>query len=438
MQADGSASLKSRHPNQRSNRMRERKGKLLRFASGAASAQLISAASIPFLTYIYEPALLGIFFILDAYCDILSSGSTLAIDKAIYVNRSAARERAIIKASVFCVLIVSGLAGLLLPGLAGYAILNPELQGIILAVAAAVLVAGRGLFSIFQAIALKSGKFARVIMAENARASILLSGRIGFGVMGLGFSGLVISALLGAWGAVFVVGWGHLRRAIGITATTSITGTRATIRKYRDYLIYEGSSQFVRQLPGRALVILVGGLYSPTAAGAYSVGLLLCYRPTEVLVRSIVEIGRSEIAADLRASNSSAAATKARGIVVQAGLLACVVSPLLAIVLFFFSPYIFPEAWQRVGGLVLFSSFLSAMLLAARPLQVVFSLYQSQGKALMLDVLVTLAAFCGMTFAWATGFSLEVACLTAGAAMALILVYFIIVALRIAATQRPN
>ena len=387
------------------------------FAAGSALSQLIVALSIPVIARLYDPAVLGNFLIFDAYCDVLAFGATLALDKALYVTRSHRGSRALILATVLSIGLVAALgAGLFwVAVIAG--LTTPGLAMAWLAIPCFLIVFARGAFYLLQSLSIRADRFGAVVLAENIRAGVIVFGRIGLGLQGFGLTGLVLTAVAGAGGAVAVLARGQGPMLQRLFARPALRLVPRVLARHRERILFEGGGQFLRQLPMRGPVFAVTIFYLAPGAGIYAIALLLTYRPTELVVRSVTEVFRAAMARNLRAGQEDAAAARGRILLWRLYLAAVASSAAMGLAVYLTEGWLFPPDWAGVGAVALANSLYVAGLLILRPVQMVFSLYGRQRLSFLLEAGAVLACFSGIFLGGGVGLSLAMTCLLTGVAM---------------------
>ncbi|MEM1064682.1 MAG: hypothetical protein AAGJ74_04205 [Pseudomonadota bacterium] len=400
-----------------------------KFAAGSALSQVIVALSIPIVARIYDPIVLGSFLILDAFCDIFAYGATLALDKAIYVTRSARGVRDLIAATLISISLVAMLAGALFWAAIKAGLVPEMLAQTWLVLAVIVVVWCRGAYYLFQSLTIRASRFGTLVLAENLRAATLVAGRIGLGLKGFGFAGLVVSSVLGAAIAAIALTrrtWADLGRARRNLGAAQFL---RTLKRHRERILYEGGGQFLSQFPMRGPVFVITIFFTAAGAGIYAIGFLLAYRPVELIVRSTTEVLRASIAQHIRDGNLPEARRLGIALIQKLTLSALFTSFSVATLVYLTEGILFPPEWKGVGAVCLANALFVAGLLVLRPVQIIFSLYGRQRMSLVLEGSAVVACFGAIVIGGSFGASLEVVCLLSGLAMVGVLLPLALVAL---------
>lgn len=395
---------------------------IAKFAAGSALSQIIVAASIPIVARLYDPTILGNFFFFDAFCDVFAFGSTLALDKAIYVTRSEKGVRALIAATMISVTLVSLLAGSILAGAIALGLTTDGLSSYWLILPCIIVVWARGAYYLFQSLSIRSSQFGQIVLAENLRATAILTGRIGFGLIHFSLTGLLITAAASALIATSVISRRNLQLTRQSLQPLYTKQVWRTLYRHRQRIFFEGSGQFLRQLPMRAPVFAIAVYFMAAGAGLYSIALLLTYRPTELIVRSVSEVFRTKIAENLRTGDLRAANQLSKTLIKRTMVAAPLGSIAAGAFVWGTEGILFPENWIGVGSVAFYNSLYVAGLMLIRPVQIIFSLYKRQGLTLLIEFSAVAACFGGIFIGGSLGYSLDMVCLISGILLMLALI----------------
>ena len=397
--------------------------------SGSALSQSMIALSIPIIARIFTPDEMGYFFAFDAYCDVLALGSTLALDKALYTIKSKRLYDATIATTLVSVALISCVSAL---ALYVFLSLTPSQHNHVVLVAGAfVIVFARGAYYLFQSIGIRNEFFIRIAVAENVRSIALIFFRVVLGLAGMGVTALVVAAILGSSAAVIVVAKNASAVLSSALRRVSWSNIRAVMRRFRRNIMFEGTGQFLRQLPIRAPVIVVVALFSSAEAGFFSIALLLTYRPAEIIVRSVAEVARARIGASMRSGDQGSAGRTSRFSLLFNLSAAPVMVFAAGLGIYILEGLLFPPEWSGVGLTTLALSPYVAALMLARPLQSVFSLYRKHAQILILELTMACISLVGFSVCGFLGQSMNVACIFVGASLLLAVCFFNWVALQI-------
>ncbi|MEM6638055.1 MAG: hypothetical protein AAF667_19445 [Pseudomonadota bacterium] len=393
--------------------------------------QLIVAVSIPLVTLLYDPTVLGTFLIFDAYCDIFAFGATLALDKALYVTRSPRGSRDLIRATLISITLVSLLAG----GFFGAGIwMEITTEGLTqpwLIVPVVLLVWARGAYYLFQSLSIRASRFGAVVVAESTRAAALVIGRIVLGLLGYGLAGLVVTSIAGAWISVSALIQGARIEGRLQWRTVTVATYRRSVARHRERILFEGGGQFLRQLPIRGPVFAITIYFAAAGAGLYSIAFLLCYRPAELIVRSVTEVFRTSMAESIRADQYEVARVLGEDLLRRTILSAAGASVLMGGAIFLAEDILFSAEWSGVGSVALANAIYVAGLLMLRPIQIIYSLYGRDRLSLLLEGGAVVACFGGIFLGGAMGVSLEIVCVLSGLVMVFVAVPLALAALRV-------
>lgn len=385
---------------------------------GSSGAMVISAASVLLLSHFVSPDIYGVYQSVDAFALIFAIGGLLAIDKAMLVTRSP-KELHLVMALAFILL---GLVAIFAVGL--YAILlgfdvlpDGGMVGLMIGFLV-VSILSRGLFTVGRSHEIYHARFHTIAAGEVARALTLFAGRLAAALFSPNLLGLLSSGVLGSLVGAAVItkrSRSHLFRELK-------QGVRRRMRvmawKYRRFILYESWGGFLRPLGQKGLILIVVPFYGPAESAIAALAFLLLLQPIQACVAAVVDVIRSRLSRVVRGdarnpSDIRYARVMPLGIIVVTPLALAAAIGIISIA----APVVVGEAWQNITPTCLAMAPLVYAMMIARALQSVYSQFQMQGRALLVDASIALGSLVFICVFAALGWPIHATYLGAGLAL---------------------
>lgn len=358
---------------------------VLVLAGGAAGAQVINTLVAPVLTRLYDPTQIGQLGLFLAFVQVAIIALSLRYEQAIVLPKSdavAARLAALALTLVpITSLVAAGiLAALIALGIGGYGTLP-----MVAVPLAAVGLAGYGVLGVLRYWLIRHGDYRAVSQVTIVQSIVRAASQVGFGLLGAGVFGLLVSDVLGrvlGLGSVVRSAWGTLTAARARAAV----GTQALAQEFWRFPVFGAPSSLLNAAAAALPVPLLAGVYGLPIAGQFALVQRVLGLPLSVIGTSVgdamlgrmSEQARSDPAATLPLFRRLAFVLA--GIGVPGALVLALIGPeLFAIV--------FGEPWRDAGTVAaLMAPWLVAAMIVS-PLSRVVLVYQAQGQKLIYDLL---------------------------------------------------
>ncbi|CAM4076460.1 lipopolysaccharide biosynthesis protein [Kerstersia similis] len=251
-------------------------------ATGAISGQLVVLMVSPILTRIYSPDAFGVFGGYVACLYILGCVSALKYDVAIPLVKSSRQANSLIALAVFINVIFSVLIFFIIfCVLALYP--NKEYEFVLWALPLGLLLSG--VYSVFMYYNLRLRKAGLIAKTRFIQSLSGAMAQVSLGYLMAGVSALVIGQIVS-----ISAGGGRLMRASrlkNMRCYFSASLLWATARRYIDFAKYNSPSALLSVGNNHLPVILIGGLFSPAAAGVYVIVHRILITPLSIVSSSI-------------------------------------------------------------------------------------------------------------------------------------------------------
>lgn len=358
---------------------------VLVLAGGAAGAQLINTLVAPFLTRLYSPTQIGQLGLFLAFVQVAIIALSLRYEQAIVLPASdavAARLAALALALVPVTSLVAAaiLAGLIALGIGGYGTLP-----MVAAPLAAIGLAGFGVVGVLRYWLIRHGVYRAVSQVQIVQSVVRAASQVGFGLLGGGVIGLLVSDVLGrvvGLGSVVRTAWGTLAAA----RATAKVGTQAVAREFWRFPVFGAPSSLLNAAAAALPVPLLAGVYGLPIAGQFALVQRVLGLPLNVIGTSVGDAMLGRMSEQARSDPAAALPLFRRlafvlaGVGVPGALVLALVGPdLFALV--------FGEPWRDAGTVAaLMAPWLVAAMIVS-PLSRVALVYQGQGQKLIYDLL---------------------------------------------------
>ena len=389
--------------------------KILLLTSGSGLSVVISAASVPVITRLFDPQTYGIYQGLESFGTIFALGGILAIDKALYNSKTKVEDRHIFAIGFSFIVLFSFIGPLIFLFLNHMNITETGNHPVLAAVFLVLIIILRGSFILFRTYMIKGELFFRITVAENARAVFLFFSRALAGVWGLGLPGLLMAGTIGAAAGTSVLLLSSLSLSpFHALIHRNIARLNAVLWKHRKFVYLEGVGGFLKPLGQRGLILILIPTYGADQAAICSVAFLLLLQPTKIIINSVVDVVRSIMAKGARIGNTENVNDLSKKLPLYVSLLTPLILLIGCACIYGLSPILLGNAWQEVATMAPYTIPIVFGQMLGKSLQSVFSQTGRQGYALSTDLFVNVGLNTIFLFSWYLGFHIESSYLISG------------------------
>tara|TARA_R110000796_G_scaffold54365_1_gene127174 strand:+ start:34294 stop:35607 length:1314 start_codon:yes stop_codon:yes gene_type:complete len=353
--------------------------------SGTAMAQLITAASMPVVTRLYTPELIGVISIYLAFFNFWCSLLSWRYESAMLITIDEQESHHLFRLGVVLTALMA-LAALPVLGILksfniiGFGVLPSWAPAV-----ACMSLLGYGWFMLYRSWLLRLRKVKLISFAAVARSGANAGTRIIAGISGFGLIGLFIAEVLGSWSALSTL---RKKTKDLVLESAPAWRTKSIISvgvRYKKYAQFEMPSVMVNQLAIALPVPIVGALYGVQAAGIFGLARLLYAIPNSQIGKAVGDVFQMELGRCVRDGNTSqgrkiflklSAALALIGIVPL--LLAIFVAPALF-------PLIFGSDWVMLGVYVAYMAPWMYLALVVSSMSRALSVLEKQEWKLIYD-----------------------------------------------------
>ncbi|NVF13659.1 lipopolysaccharide biosynthesis protein [Vreelandella maris] len=364
--------------------------------SGTAVAQAMTAVSMPIVTRLYTPEMIGVISVYLSFFNFWLTLLTWRYESALLIAEDEQESHHIFRLGAILALITALLAipvlsGLQYTGTLGFEVLPPWAPLVLF-----MSLLGYGWFMLYRCWLLRLQEVRIITMSTIARAGANAGARIALGGLSFGMYGLFIAEVLGSWSALGAVRKKTkklLKTPIPIWSLGSLK--QAAIR-YKKFAQYEMPSAVVNQMAIALPVPIVGMLYGASAAGWFGLARLLYAIPNGQIGKTAGDVFQMELGSLVREGDYK----KGEKLFYKFSIrLTCVGLVPLLLAIFLaprFVPYIFGKDWSGMGDIVAHMAPWMFMSLVVGSMSRALSVLQKQQWKLLYDasaLSVVLVAF---------------------------------------------
>jgi len=258
--------------------------------SGTAVAQIIGFALTPIISRLYSPSDFGVYGSFNAMLTVITSAATLEYSQAVMLPKE--KEDAINLFFISCLSTIGiGILCLALcllaPSFVNGIIKTSGIWALTLLVTATLIT---GLNSTCHAWCVRTKAFKQTAVSQMIHSSSSNGMKIGFGFLGVGPAGLIISNVLANIFASIILVRLLLRDLLVIHNAIQWTRIKHLAKEYRDFPIYSASQNVINALSAGLPVLLLTQFYGIAAAGAYAFGLSILQVPMGFVLTALRQV----------------------------------------------------------------------------------------------------------------------------------------------------
>jgi O-antigen/teichoic acid export membrane protein len=268
-------------------------GNVLKLASGATIAQVITLLTYPILSRLFLPEVFGVWQVFSAIVSVISPVVCLRYDAAVVLPHGDEEAANVFGVSLVAGLINSGLTAIIV-GLAGETIVrllkSPGLRSYLWLIPVAVLI--HGLWRATYAWNTRTRRFGRASIAQVAGSATTSALPIGLAALGQANAGaLVVTWVLG-WvantgvlaGQVWRDAWALFRRSI------RWSGMLAGLKRFRKFPLVDTWGTLINAIALQLPPLMLAAFFSETVVGYYSPAYRVIVMPLTLVGYAIVPV----------------------------------------------------------------------------------------------------------------------------------------------------
>ncbi|MDN7124513.1 oligosaccharide flippase family protein [Pseudidiomarina sp. 1APP75-32.1] len=358
--------------------------------SGTAMAQAITAVSMPIVTRLYTPEMIGAISVYLSFFSFWLTLLTWRYESALIVTENIEESHHLFRLGCLIVILMALLAIPVLGSLQYTGVLGFDVLPSWSVLVAFLSLLGFGLYMLYRSWLLRLQETRTISLSAVARSGANALTRVMTGALNFGVSGLFFAEVLGSWFALAAVRKRTLKLLGGDTPTWSMGKMRAAAWKYRKFVQYELPSTLINQLSLALPVPIVGAIYGAEAAGWFGLARLLYAIPNNQIGKSVGDVFQMALGNYLRLGEVAKGERLFNKFALRLGLIGLVPFILAIYAAPPLVPIIFGEAWKEMGIIVKNMAPWMFMALVVGSLSRALSVLQRQELKLIYD-LVSLA-----------------------------------------------
>lgn len=320
--------------------------------SGTALAQIITAVSMPIVTRLYSPEMIGVISIYLSFFNFWLTLLTWRYESAILVTENEEESHHVFRLGAVLALFTAFLAIPILAGLQYSGILGFDVLPIWAPLVAFLSLLGFGWFMLYRSWLLRLRDVRIISISAVARSGANAGMRVLAGGVGLGIHGLFFAEIIGSWSALAAVRSKTKKLLKGPIPEWKILELKKVAVRYKKFAQYEMPSAVVNQLAIALPVLFVGALYGAEAAGWFGLARLLYAIPNGQIGKAAGDVFQMELSRCVREKEYK----KGERLFYQFSSRLAIVGLISMIVAIFVAPplipYIFGDDWKEMGDIV--------------------------------------------------------------------------------------
>ena len=348
---------------------------------GTAGGQLLIACSLPILSRIYAPSTFGLFAIALSAIVTLATISSLRYELAVPIasDRSGAVDLAWL--SFLCIILTSTtllLVSIIWSTEIASGLNAPELAPVLWMVpTASAILAG---FQLMNQLAIRDRRYAASAKRSVLSAAGTAIGQISLGIIGVGFTGLIVGYAMGQLAGLLTLAFGSMIRP----ARGLMPRLWHSAKRYRRFPLIAGPSALLNVASLQLPIVALGVLFGTADAGYFGMTQRALGLPMALVGMAIGQVYLGEMSRLIRDDAGSATITfaKASRALFAIGIIATI--PVLGAGPWIFSTFLGPD-WSQSGAFAQAMSISFLAQLVASPLASTLVVLEKQVLLLKLD-----------------------------------------------------
>lgn len=360
---------------------------VLMITGGTAFAQLLSIILSPIITRIYSPDQYGVLTVYVSILGMLAIVGSLKYEWGIPIADDEEKAINILALSIIVLVFIVSLITLAIiifgesflgifdaESLIDYKFLIP------------VGVFMTGLYSIFTQWALRNKNYKSISKTKFSQSISQNIIKIGLGLLKIGPIGLIIGNIIGQSAGITTLSSPLIKNNRKLLKKINLKEIMWGAKRYKEFPMYLAPSQFLNTAGLQLPVLLITSIYGKSVIGLYGLANSIVSLPMNLIGRSIADVFYGE-AASIGRTNPEQLKNLSMKLLKKLILVGIV--PLIVLLIFgpmLFS-FVFGDAWYQAGVYARILSFLVFTRLVFTPISMVFSVFEKQKQALIIDVL---------------------------------------------------
>ena len=367
--------------------------------SGTAAAQLITAVSMPIVTRLYTPEMIGIISIYLSFFGFWTTILTWRFESALLISEDEEESHYVFRLGAVLVLLTAFLGVPVLSSLQHFNVIGFETLPAWSPLVAFLSSLGFGWYMLYRSWLLRLREARVISMSAVARSGANAGTRVLSGILNIGVYGLFLAEILGSWAALGAVRNKTKRILVKEEPKWSCSKLKDCAIKYRKFVQYEMPSVMLNQLAIMLPVPIVGALYGAEAAGWFGLAKLVYAIPNGQIGKSVGDVFQMELGGSVREGDIK----KGEKLFYKFSFRLGVVGLLPLFISIFFAPqivpFIFGDDWEKMGVIVAHMAPWMFMALVVGSMSRALSVLQKQQWKLMYDFSALAVVGCSYFYA---------------------------------------
>lgn len=364
--------------------------------SGTMIAQAITAASMPIVTRLYTPELIGVISVYLSFFNFWLTLLTWRYESALLIAENEEESHHVFRLGAILAFLTALLAIPVLGGLRYKGLLGFDVLPVWSPLVAFVSLLGFGWFMLYRSWLLRLRETKVISLSAVARSGANAGTRVLTGFLSFGIYGLFIAEVLGSWFALGAVRNKTKKLLKKQRPNWSAYRIKEAAMRYKKFAQYEMPSAVINQLAIALPVPIVGALYGAQEAGWFGLARLLYAIPNGQIGKAAGDVFQMELGKLVREGNAAKGEKLFYKFSIRLALVGLIpffsaifLAPPLA-------PFLFGEEWKEMGIIVAHMAPWMLMALIVSSMSRALSVLQKQQWKLLYDIaglIVVLVAF---------------------------------------------
>lgn len=359
---------------------------ILALMSGTAAAQAITAASMPIVTRVYTPEMIGIISVYLSFFNFWLSMLSWRYESALLIAKDEDESHHIFRLGALLTCFTAFLSMPVMYSLQYFSFLGFGVLPNWTPFVGFLSLLGYGWFMLYRSWLLRLKEAKVISLSAVARSSSNVISRIIMGILNFGVYGLLFAEIVGSWFALGAVRKKTKKMLQGRIPNWSRERVKIVAIRYKKFAVYEMPSTLLNQLAIALPVPIIGALYGAEAAGWFGMARLLYAIPNGQIGKAAGDVFQMELGSYVRNKYHKKAESLFYKFSIRLALFGLIPLALSITLAPLVVPYVFGKAWQEMGFIVALISPWMFMSLVVGSMSRALSVFQKQQWKLIYDI----------------------------------------------------
>jgi len=359
---------------------------VLMITGGTVFAQGLGILLSPIVTRLYSPEDYGMFTVYAALLGMINLLGALSYDSAIPIADDDEKAINVITLCLF-ILFSATLILFFLIMFAGHFFLTFFKSEQIIQYKYFIPIGFflTGLYTVISQWALRKKDFKSITVTKYSQSITGNAIKISFGIFNAGPVGLILGNILSQSAGVATIIKPHLTEFIGLIKRVKYQEVFNISKRYISFPLYTAPGLFILSAAGQLPTIFMSSLYGSSIVGLYGLARSIAFLPMTIIGKSVQDVFYGE-AASIGKTNPIRIKKLSNKLLKKLMILGII--PMTVLVLFgpFLFSFVFGLDWRIAGVFARILTLEAFFHFVFQPISTVFSIFEQQKKAFLLNV----------------------------------------------------